>query len=79
MEYNITGYLYLNVDNKTIVKQVKNRILFDKPLLLLIGQNPAFKNPFQVRIDRRLDIFFRKIYFSLGTIVWSSIGYLFDI
>jgi hypothetical protein len=60
MEYNITGYLYLNVDNKTIVKQVKNRILFDKPLLLLIGQNPAFKNPFQVRIDRRLDFFFQE-------------------
>jgi hypothetical protein len=49
IEYNITGYVYLNVDNKAVVKQMRNRISFDKPLLLLIGQNPAFKNPFQVR------------------------------
>jgi len=49
IQYNITGYLYLNVDNKPIFKQLNKKILFDKPLLLLIGQNPAFKNPFQVR------------------------------
>jgi hypothetical protein len=49
MEYNVTGYLYLNVDNKSIRKQITNKLLFDKPLLLLIGQNPTFKHPFQVR------------------------------
>ncbi|CAF3434495.1 unnamed protein product, partial [Rotaria sp. Silwood2] len=48
IQYNKTGYLYLNVDNKLLVKQLINGILFDKPLLLLIGQNPAFKHPFQV-------------------------------
>ncbi|CAF3208289.1 unnamed protein product, partial [Rotaria sp. Silwood2] len=47
IQYNKTGYLYLNVDNKLLVKQLINGILFDKPLLLLIGQNPAFKHPFQ--------------------------------
>jgi hypothetical protein len=49
IEYNITGYLYLNVDNKSIIKQLTNILLFDRPLLFLIGQNPAFKHPFQVR------------------------------
>jgi hypothetical protein len=48
IEYNITGYLFLNVDNKGIIKELNKKILFDKPLLLLIGQNPVFKNPFQV-------------------------------
>ncbi|CAF3710007.1 unnamed protein product [Rotaria sp. Silwood1] len=47
IQYNKTGYLYLNVDNKLLVKQLTNGILFDKPLLLLIGQNPAFRFPFQ--------------------------------
>ncbi|CAF1361401.1 unnamed protein product [Rotaria sordida] len=47
IQYNNTGYLYLNVDNKLLIKQLKNKILFDKPLLLLIGQNPAFRYPFQ--------------------------------
>ena len=47
IEYNSTGFVYLNVDNKGISKKLKNKISFDKPLLLLIGQNPVFKNPFQ--------------------------------
>ncbi len=49
IQYNITGYLYLNVDNKMISKQLNRKLLFDKPLLLLIGQNPVFRNPFRVR------------------------------
>lgn len=49
IEYNITGYLRLSVDNKPIVKQLTYRLTFDKPLLLLIGQNPAFRQGFQVR------------------------------
>ncbi len=49
IEYNITGYLSLTVDKKSIVKQLTYRLAFDKPLLLLIGQNPAFKQGFQVR------------------------------
>ena len=53
IQYNITGYLSLNVDNKLIMKQITNKILFDKPLLLLIGQNPVFKYPFQVRDENR--------------------------
>lgn len=48
IKYNITGYVDLYVDNKGVNKQLNKKILFDKPLLLLIGQNPAFKNPFQV-------------------------------
>jgi hypothetical protein len=49
VEYNITGYLRLNVDSKSIVQQLTYRLSFDKPLLLLIGQNPAFRHGFQVR------------------------------
>ena len=49
VEYNVTGHLRVNVDNKAVVKQLTYRLSFDKPLLLLIGQNPAFKNGFQVR------------------------------
>jgi hypothetical protein len=49
IEYNITGFLRLNVDKKSIVKQLTYRLSFDKPLLLLIGQNPAFRNGFQVK------------------------------
>ena len=52
VEYNITGYLILNVDNKSVVKQLIYRLLFDKPLLLLIGQNSAFRHGFQVFILR---------------------------
>ncbi len=48
IEYNITGYLRLTVDKKSIVQQLTYRLSFDKPLLLLIGQNPAFRNGFQV-------------------------------
>jgi hypothetical protein len=48
IEYNVTGYLYLNVDNRSVIKQLTNKILVDKPFVLLIGQNPAFKHPFQV-------------------------------
>ncbi|CAF1302347.1 unnamed protein product [Adineta steineri] len=47
IEYNITGYLSLNVDNKLIVHQLTYQLLFDKPLLLLIGQNAAFRYGFQ--------------------------------
>ncbi|CAF3694710.1 unnamed protein product, partial [Rotaria sordida] len=47
IQYNSTGYLYLNVDNKSILKQLTYRLSFDKPLLLLIGQNPAFRHGFQ--------------------------------
>lgn len=47
MEYNISGYLYLNVDNRIVVKQVKRKILFDKPLVLFIGYHSTFKNSFQ--------------------------------
>lgn len=49
IEYNITGYLSLNVDKKPISKQLTYKLSFDKPLLLLIGQNPAFKHGFQVK------------------------------
>ena len=52
IEYNITGYLYLRVDNEIITKQLRHKILFDRPLLLLIGQNPAFEYPFQVRLSK---------------------------
>ncbi|CAF0863611.1 unnamed protein product [Rotaria sordida] len=47
IQYNSTGHLYLNVDNKSILKQLTYRLSFDKPLLLLIGQNPAFRHGFQ--------------------------------
>ncbi len=50
IEYNTTGYLSLNVDGKSRLKQLTKKLLFDKPLLLLIGQNLAFKHPFQVNI-----------------------------
>lgn len=49
IQYNRTGSLSLMIDNKPFKKQLKNKILFDRPLLLLIGQNPAFRHPFQVR------------------------------
>ena len=49
VEYNVDGNLYLNVDNKSILKRLTYQLSFDKPLLLLIGQNPAFKHGFQVR------------------------------
>lgn len=48
MEYNLTGYMSLAVDNKRTTKQLNNKLAFDRPLLLLVGQNPAFKYPFQV-------------------------------
>jgi hypothetical protein len=48
IEYNVTGYLRLNVDNKPIVQQLIYKLSFDKPLLSLIGQNPAFRHGFQV-------------------------------
>ncbi|CAF5096423.1 unnamed protein product, partial [Rotaria sp. Silwood1] len=47
IHYNSTGYLNLNVDNKPTFKQLTYRLSFDKPLLLLIGQNPAFRHGFQ--------------------------------
>lgn len=47
MEYNISGYLYLNVDQRMMVKQVKRKISFDKPLVLFIGSHSTFKNSFQ--------------------------------
>jgi len=72
IEYNITGYLRLNVDKNSINKQLIYRLSFDKPLLLLIGQNPAFRHGFQVRdfIFKRTD--FINIFF-LGSTLWSSI------
>ncbi|CAF3641513.1 unnamed protein product [Adineta steineri] len=45
--YDITGYLSLNVDNKAVIKQLNYKLAFDKPLVLLIGQNPIFTYPFQ--------------------------------
>ena len=54
IEYNATGYLRLSVDNRVITKQLTFRLAFDKPLLLLIGQNPAFRHGFQVRFDTRV-------------------------
>ncbi|CAF1452888.1 unnamed protein product, partial [Adineta steineri] len=45
--YDITGYLSLNVDNKAVIKQLNYKLVFDKPLVLLIGQNPIFTYPFQ--------------------------------
>ncbi|UJR15114.1 hypothetical protein I4U23_002079 [Adineta vaga] len=47
MEYNITGHLSISVDNKQTMKFLNNKLSFDRPLLLLIGQNPTFKYPFQ--------------------------------
>jgi hypothetical protein len=55
IEYNNTGYLRLIVDKKSIVKQLTYRLSFDKPLLLLIGQNPAFRNGFQVNNEREIN------------------------
>ncbi|CAF3272626.1 unnamed protein product [Rotaria sp. Silwood2] len=46
---NSSGYLILNIDNKSVLKQLTYRLSFDKQLLLLIGQNPAFRHGFQVR------------------------------
>lgn len=51
MEYNISGLLYLNVDNRLVVKQVKRKISFEKSLILFIGYHPTFQNSFQVRIS----------------------------
>ncbi|CAF3417292.1 unnamed protein product [Rotaria socialis] len=47
IQYNSSGCLNLNVDNKSILKELTSRLSFDKPLLLLIGQNPAFRHGFQ--------------------------------
>ncbi|UJR31572.1 hypothetical protein I4U23_019059 [Adineta vaga] len=47
IEYNTTGYLQLSVDNRKIIKQLTYRLAFDKPLLLLIGQNPVFRYGYQ--------------------------------
>ena len=51
MEYNTSGLLYLNVDQRLVVKQVKRKISFDKPLVLFIGHHPTFQNSFQVRTN----------------------------
>lgn len=48
--YNITRYLYVYVDNQPVSKQLSQSLPLDQPLMLLIGQNPAFKHAFQVRI-----------------------------
>lgn len=82
VDYNLTGYLQLNVDKRINVKQLTYRLSFDKPLLLLIGQNPAFSHGFQVSArgererERMSHILIDDL---LGSIVWSSIGYLFSI
>ncbi|CAF3046431.1 unnamed protein product [Rotaria sp. Silwood2] len=47
IQYNSSGYLILNIDNKSVLKQLTYRLSFDKQLLLLIGQNPAFRHGFQ--------------------------------
>ncbi|CAF1409141.1 unnamed protein product [Adineta ricciae] len=47
MECNLTGYMSITVDNKKTMKQLNNKLSFDRPLFLLVGQNPAFKYPFQ--------------------------------
>ncbi|CAF1330953.1 unnamed protein product [Adineta ricciae] len=47
IEYNTTGYLQLSVDNRKTFKELTYRLSFEKPLLLLIGQNPAFRYGFQ--------------------------------
>ena len=52
IEYDLKENLTLNVDNSSTLKQLTYRLSFDKPLLLLIGQNPAFRHGFQVRIRK---------------------------
>ncbi|CAM4799223.1 unnamed protein product [Rotaria magnacalcarata] len=47
IQYNLVENFNLTVDNEVQTKRLTNKLVFDKPLLLLIGQNPAFKHPFQ--------------------------------
>ena len=80
IEYNQMGMLKLTIDKRSIQQQLNYRLNFEKPLLLLIGQNPAFRHGFQVR--REIKIFHLYYFFLLsilGSTLWSSIGYLFSI
>lgn len=54
IRYNYTGSLGITVDNQIIQKQLSYRLVFDKPLLLLIGQNQAFRQGFQVWKSKKI-------------------------
>ena len=48
IEYNSSSHFRLTIDGKPTVKALPYRLNLDQPLLLLIGQNPAFRQGFQV-------------------------------
>lgn len=81
IQYHRTRFLHLIVDNKPIVKQLNQTLPLDKSLILLIGQNSAFKQSFQVRRRRHLSLRFSRFFLllCLGSTFWSRIGYVFDI